>query len=114
MQINLSQEELLLIANNTIGAENVSDVLEEMYMSGQEKRYARDLVMAVTILVIAQRKRISYDQMAKGAVVTLCQYIREFCAKCGLEESKINSIVSGIESFVKLIDSGNFDVQNTV
>ncbi len=105
MQVNLSQEELLLIADNTIGAENVSDVLKEMYISGKEKQYARDLVMSVTIVVIARRKKISYDQMAKGAVVALCQYIREFCIKCGLEESKINSIVSGIENFVKLIDS---------
>lgn len=114
MQINLSKEELLFIADNTIGSENVSDILEEMYMSGQEKRYARELVIGITISVIARRRKVSYDQMAKGAVITLCQYIREFCIKCDLEESKINSIVSGIESFVKYIDSKNFDVQNIV
>lgn len=110
MQINLSQEELLFIADNTIGAENISDILEEMYISGEEKRFARELVVGITVSILAQRKKITYDQMARGAAITLCQYIREFCIKCGLEESKINDIVSGIEKMVKIIDNGNFDV----
>lgn len=114
MQVNLSQEELLWVADNTIAADNVSDMLEEMYMSGEEKRYARELVVAVTILMLSRREKISYDQMIKGAVISLCQYIREFCIKCGLEESRINSIVLGVESLVKLIGRGDSAVQNTM
>nr|WP_296470380.1 hypothetical protein [uncultured Acetatifactor sp.] len=112
MQVNLSQEELLLIADNTIGAENVPDILEEMYMSGEEKQFARELIVGITTSVIAQRKKVTYDQMVRGAAITFCQYIREFCIKCGLEESKISNIVSGIEKIVKIMDSGNFDMQN--
>ena len=60
MLANLSQEEFDEILKLTVGHKKISKLLQNMYQSGEERRYAREAIMLPAIMtIIKKRARIS-------------------------------------------------------
>lgn len=68
MLANLSQEEFDEIAKLTVGHKKISKLLQNMYQSGEERRYAREAIMLPAIMAIT-KKRARISMSAYGDAI---------------------------------------------
>ena len=63
MLANLSQVEFDEITKLTVGHKKIAKLLQNMYQSGEERRYAREAILLPTIInIIKDRTRISCSE----------------------------------------------------
>lgn len=89
MQIQLTDAELDFVVKSTIGHEDIAEILEQMYASGDERAYAHDLVLCAVVCILSLREKITYSRIVKDAVSTLCEYVQEFCKLYNIEDERI-------------------------
>jgi hypothetical protein len=61
MQSSLSQEEFNQVSAETIASQNLQSILQNMFQSGEPRRYAREIMDDAISLTLAQRQVITEE-----------------------------------------------------
>ena len=63
----LTKEEVIMVANDTIAHPEIEKILQNMFVSGEYRRYARmAIVDEAIVLVMQQRRKITMREYRKG------------------------------------------------
>lgn len=74
MMAELTHKEVETVRNNTVGHKDLSNILQDMYASGDSREYARvAIVDAAIVITLRMRRQITQDFYNEGIETILCQ-----------------------------------------